>query len=60
MIIKNNLTQVILLYLKNPFIKHFFFQKKFIEMLLNNDILKIICSYDFTLSKRNKCNYVHY
>jgi len=31
-----------------------------IEMLLNNDIQKIICSNDFTLSKGNKCNYVHY
>jgi hypothetical protein len=31
-----------------------------IEMLLNNDIQKNICSNDFTLSKGNKCNYVHY
>jgi len=30
-----------------------------IEILLNNDILKI-CSNDFTFSKGNKCNYVHY
>ncbi len=28
-------------------------------MLLNSDILKK-CSNDFTLSKGNKCNYVHY
>jgi hypothetical protein len=27
-------------------------------MLLNSD--KKICSNDFTLSKGNKCNYVHY
>jgi hypothetical protein len=31
-----------------------------IEMLLNNDIQKKICSNDFKLSKENKCNYVHY
>ncbi len=31
-----------------------------IEMLLNDDIQFIICSNDFKLSKRNKCNYVHY
>jgi hypothetical protein len=31
-----------------------------IEMLLNNDIQLFICSNDFKLSKRNKCNYVHY
>jgi hypothetical protein len=30
-----------------------------IEMLLNKDILKIN-SNDFTFSKGNKCNYVHY
>ncbi len=30
-----------------------------IELLLNNDIQKN-CSNDFTLSKGNKCNYVHY
>jgi len=29
-----------------------------IEMLFNNDIH--ICSNDFTFSKGNKCNYVHY
>ncbi len=29
-------------------------------MLLNSDIQKKICSNDFTLSKRNKCHYVHY
>jgi hypothetical protein len=29
-----------------------------IEMLLNSDIFKK--SDDFTLSKGNKCNYVHY
>jgi hypothetical protein len=29
-------------------------------MLLNNDIQFIFCSNDFTLSKGNKCNYVHY
>jgi len=29
-------------------------------MLLNSDIQKNICSNDFTLSKGNKCNYVHY
>ncbi len=31
-----------------------------IEMLLNNDIQKKICSNDFTLSKGNKFNYVNY
>jgi hypothetical protein len=31
-----------------------------IEMLLNNDIQFFCCSYDFKLSKGNKCNYVHY
>jgi hypothetical protein len=31
-----------------------------VEMLLNGDIQKTICSNDFTLSKGNKCNYVHY
>jgi hypothetical protein len=31
-----------------------------IEMLLHNDIQKNNCSNDFTLSKRNKFNYVHY
>ncbi len=31
-----------------------------IEMLSNNDIQKRNCSNDFTLSKGNKCNYVHY
>jgi hypothetical protein len=31
-----------------------------IEMLLNNDVKKKLCSNDFTLSKGNKCNYVHY
>jgi hypothetical protein len=30
-----------------------------IEMLLNNDIQFFFCSNDFTLSKENKCNYVH-
>jgi hypothetical protein len=29
-------------------------------MLLNSDIQNINYSNDFTLSKRNKCNYVHY
>jgi len=29
-------------------------------MLLNSDIPKKNCSNDFTLSKGNKCNYVHY
>jgi hypothetical protein len=29
-----------------------------IEMLLNNDTF--FCLNDFTLSKGNKCNYVHY
>jgi len=29
-------------------------------MLLNSDIQKNIYSNDFTLSKRNKFNYVHY
>jgi len=29
-------------------------------MLLNNDIKKNDFSNDFTLSKGNKCNYVHY
>jgi len=29
-------------------------------MLLNSDIQKDNCSNDFTLSKGNKCNYVHY
>jgi hypothetical protein len=28
-------------------------------MLLNSDIQKKNCSNDFTLSKGNKCNYVH-
>jgi len=31
-----------------------------IEMLLNTDIQKKYCSNDFTLSKGNKYNYVHY
>jgi hypothetical protein len=31
-----------------------------IEMLLNSDIKILICSNNFTLSKGNKCNYVHY
>jgi hypothetical protein len=31
-----------------------------IEMLLNNDIQKKFYSNDFTFSKGNKCNYVHY
>jgi hypothetical protein len=31
-----------------------------IEMLLNNDIQPFFYSNDFTLSKINKCNYVHY
>jgi hypothetical protein len=31
-----------------------------IKMLLNNDIQKNICLNDFTLSKENKCNYLHY
>jgi hypothetical protein len=31
-----------------------------IEMLLNNDIHFIFCSNYFTLSKGNKCDYVHY
>jgi hypothetical protein len=29
-------------------------------MLLNNDIKKNLCSNDFTLTKGNKCNRVHY
>jgi len=29
-------------------------------MLFNNDIQFFFCSNDFTLSKGNKCNYVHY
>jgi len=29
-------------------------------MLLINDIQKKNCSNDFTFSKGNKCNYVHY
>jgi hypothetical protein len=29
-------------------------------MLLNNDIQFFIYLNDFTLSKGNKCNYVHY
>jgi hypothetical protein len=29
-------------------------------MLLNNDIQKNICSNDFTLSKGNECNSLHY
>jgi len=29
-------------------------------MLLNNDIRILFFSNDFTLSKVNKCNYVHY
>jgi hypothetical protein len=29
-------------------------------MLLNSDIQKKKSSNDFTLSKGNKCNYVHY
>jgi hypothetical protein len=29
-------------------------------MLLNNDIQIFFCSTDFTLSKGNKCNYIHY
>jgi hypothetical protein len=43
----------------NPFIKRFF-KKMVIEMLLNNDIQIYFCSNVFTLSKGNKCNYVHY
>jgi hypothetical protein len=35
----------------------FFFRRMIIEMLLNYDIFK---KNDFTLSKGNKCNYVHY
>jgi hypothetical protein len=31
-----------------------------IEMLLNNDIQKNICSNDYTLSKGIKFSYVHY
>ncbi len=31
-----------------------------IEMLLNSDIQKTICSNDFTLPKGHKCNYVNY
>jgi hypothetical protein len=31
-----------------------------IEMLFNNDIQLFFCTNDFKLSKRNKCNYVHY
>ncbi len=31
-----------------------------IEMLLHNDIHQKNCSNDFTLSKGNKYNYVHY
>jgi hypothetical protein len=38
----------------------FFFKRMVIEMLLNSDIQKNICSNDFTFSKGNKCNYVHY
>jgi hypothetical protein len=29
-------------------------------MLLNSDIQICFCSNDFTSSKGNKCNYVHY
>jgi hypothetical protein len=29
-------------------------------MLLNDDIQRFFGSNDFTLSKGNKCNYVHY
>ncbi len=29
-------------------------------MLLNSDIKKKHCSNDFTLSKRNRSNYIHY
>ncbi len=31
-----------------------------IAMLLNNDIQFFFCSNDFTLSKGNKFNYLHY
>jgi hypothetical protein len=31
-----------------------------IEMLLNNDVQLFFRSNDFTLSKGNKCDYVHY
>jgi hypothetical protein len=31
-----------------------------IEMLLNNDIQLFFCLNDFTLSKGNECNHVHY
>ncbi len=40
--------------------KHVFFKIMPIEMLLNNDIQENIYSNDFTFSKGNKCNYVHY
>ncbi len=61
-IIESSLTYVALLCLQKsyPFIKLFFFKIMVIEMLSNNDIQFYFCSNDFTLSKENKCNYVHY
>jgi hypothetical protein len=57
--IESNLTKVILLYFKNPFIKNKF-NIMIIEILLNDDIQLFFCSNDFKLSKGNNCNYVHY
>jgi hypothetical protein len=45
---------------KKSFIKFYFFKRMVIEMLMNDDIQLFFCSNDFKLSKRNKCNYVHY
>jgi hypothetical protein len=62
-IAENSLTYAVLLYQQKycyPFIKNFILKKMVNKMLLNSDIQKNICSNDFTLSKRNKCNYVHY
>ncbi len=43
-----------------PFIIKKKIKRMVIEMLLNNDIQFFICSNDFKISNKNKCNYVHY
>jgi hypothetical protein len=61
-IVKSSLTYVILNINKKSYHLNFFLNPKrmVIEMLLNIDIHKKICSNDFAFSKRNKGNYVHY
>ncbi len=61
-IIESSLAQVVLLYEQKsyPFIIKKKIKRMVIEMLLNNDIQFFICSNDFKISNKNKCNYVHY